>query len=65
MLIKESHIPTMKWMLGRIIKLIPGKDSIVRNVRIKTATGELERHIRYICKLPIDEEATFEEAAEC
>jgi hypothetical protein len=64
-LIKESNIPTMKWKLGRIIKLIPGKDSIIRNVRIKTATGETERHVRYICKLPTDEETTLDEAAEC
>lgn len=63
-LIKEANIPTMKWKLGRIIKLIIGKDGIVRNVRIKTSTGELERHVRYICKLPTDD-TTIIEAPEC
>jgi hypothetical protein len=63
-LMKEANVPTMKWKLGRIIKLISGKDGIVRNVRIKTSSGELERHVRYICKLPT-EDTTIIEAPEC
>jgi Pao retrotransposon peptidase/Family of unknown function (DUF5641)/Putative peptidase (DUF1758)/Reverse transcriptase (RNA-dependent DNA polymerase)/Integrase zinc binding domain len=53
-LIKESNLPPMKWMLGRISKLFPGKDRVVRNVQVRTPTGFKERHVKYLCLLPIE-----------
>lgn len=53
-LIKESNLPPLKWMMGRIIALFPGKDKVVRNVKVKTATGEKERHVKYLCLLPVE-----------
>lgn len=57
-LVKESNLPPMKWMMGRIVKLFPGKDNVVRNVRIKTSTGEKERHVKYLCILPVDQQTS-------
>lgn len=51
-LVKDSNLPPMKWLLGRVIKLLPGKDKHVRNVIIKTKNGEKSRHIRYLAYLP-------------
>jgi len=54
-LVKEPNMPTMKWLLGRIIKLFPSpRDKIVRNVRIITQHGEKDRHVKYVCLLPMD-----------
>ena len=37
-----------KWTVGRIIKVYPGSDGRVRNVRVKTATGEYNRPVTKI-----------------
>jgi len=36
-LIKDDYTPPMKWRLGRLIQLHPGKDSIPRVVSIQTS----------------------------
>lgn len=53
-LIKNENAPSMLWHMGRVSCLIPGKDGIVRVVKIKTATGEISRAVTKICVLPID-----------
>ena len=62
-LLKDDNLPPMRWMLGRIIQMFPGKDQVVRNVRIKTQHGEHERNVRQICPLPIEESSG--QAREC
>ena len=51
-LIHDSNLPPLKWLLGRIVKLFPGKDKIVRNVRLITRYGDKDRHVRYLRPLP-------------
>lgn len=51
-LVKDENLPPLKWLMGRIIKMFPGKDRVVRNVRVKTQHGEKERNVRYLCFLP-------------
>lgn len=41
------------WELGRIIKIFPGRDGLVRTVEIKTSTGTYTRPITKIGRLPI------------
>ena len=53
-LIKDVNTPTMKWKLGRIIGIFKGKYGISRNIKIKTDKGEIERHVNYVYKLPLD-----------
>lgn len=55
-LVKDSNVPPLKWLIGRIVKLFPGKDKMVRNVRIITRLGEKDRHVRYLSVLPFDQE---------
>lgn len=55
-LIRDENLPPTQWKLGRIVKLIPGSDGLVRNVLIKTAKGEFKRPVQKICVLPVDSE---------
>ena len=36
------------WNIGRIVNVYPGQDSKVRNVRVKTGTGEYDRPVTKI-----------------
>lgn len=51
-LIKEENVPPLKWNMARIIELLPGRDKVVRVVRLKTASSELVRPVVKICRLP-------------
>lgn len=54
--IVEDNVPATQWPMGRITKLHPGKDNIVRVVTIQTKNGELKRPLTKVCFLPIDSE---------
>lgn len=43
--IKDENLPPMKWLLGRVVELHPGKDKFVRVVTVKTAGGLLKRPV--------------------
>lgn len=57
MVIKEENLSPAQWPLGRITKLHPGKDGIVRVVSLKTATAEnVVRPVAKVALLPIQTE---------
>ena len=37
-----------KWTVGRVLQVYPGSDGRVRNVKVKTATGEYNRPVTKI-----------------
>ena len=51
-IIKEDHLPPTEWRMGRIIKVIRGKDDHVRVAEIKTQNGIIVRPIVKLCLLP-------------
>ena len=53
-LIKEDNLPPLKWQMGRVIELHPGKDNVVRVVSVKTNHGAVKRAVTKICILPLD-----------
>lgn len=53
-IIKDENAPSMSWQMGRITKLHPGKDNVVRVVDIKVPNGEITRAVNKICILPIN-----------
>lgn len=66
-LLKDDNLPPLKWRIGRIIQLHPGKDGITRVVTVKTQNGELKRATTRICPLPcessdVERHAAFKEA---
>lgn len=54
-LIKEDCMPPLRWKLGRITALHPGKDGIPRVATLKTATNAaLKRPLLKLCPLPLE-----------
>jgi hypothetical protein len=51
-LLKEDNTPPLQWKLGRIVKVYPGSDGIVRVVDLKTKTGVFRRSVHNICVFP-------------
>ncbi|XP_053686410.1 uncharacterized protein LOC128735951 [Sabethes cyaneus] len=54
--IKDDNLPPIQWPLGRITKVHPGKDGVVRVVTLRTATTEaVVRPVAKIALLPMQE----------
>nr|XP_049464868.1 uncharacterized protein LOC120956216 [Anopheles coluzzii] len=51
-LLKEDNLPPLKWRFGRVLKIYPGDDGLVRVVDVKTKDGIYRRAITKICILP-------------
>lgn len=54
--IKDDNLPPLKWLLGRIINTVAGKDGVSRVADIQTANGVVRRAFSKICPLPIEHE---------
>ncbi|XP_076247771.1 uncharacterized protein LOC143187438 [Calliopsis andreniformis] len=50
-LLREDNTPSMQWPLGRVIKVQPGSDGIIRAVTVKTATNTLDRNVKRLVPL--------------
>ncbi|XP_043604817.1 uncharacterized protein LOC122577554 [Bombus pyrosoma] len=48
----EDNVPPMQWPLGRVIKVQPGVDGIIRAATVRTATSTLDRSIKRTVLLP-------------
>ena len=50
-LISEENTPRHMWPLARVIQTLPGRDGLVRTVRVKTRSTTLIRPIHKLCLL--------------
>ncbi|CAH2106769.1 unnamed protein product [Euphydryas editha] len=55
--LKEDHLPPLRWRLGRITRLYTGPDGINRVADIFTAKGTMRRAFNKICLLPTSPDA--------
>lgn len=53
-LLKSENHPPAHWSLARVIQVFPGKDGLIRNVKVKTANSELLRAVQKVCILPLE-----------
>ncbi|XP_063362754.1 uncharacterized protein LOC134651579 [Cydia amplana] len=53
-LIKEDNYPPLQWRRGRITKLLPGNDNVIRIVELRTQKGTLMRPVAKLARLPLD-----------
>lgn len=56
--IKEDNSPPSKWLTGRVIKVFPDREGVVRSVEVKTAVNQMLRPIHKIVLLPVNSEET-------
>ncbi len=50
-LLVDETAPRNSWVLGKVIELVPDEHRLVRRVRVKTKTSELDRPITKVCLL--------------
>jgi len=48
-LVVDDSLPRNNWLLGRVVKTLPGADGLVRTVEVKTKTSILMRPVHKIC----------------
>lgn len=51
MLISEDKVSRGKWPMGRVERLLPGKDGLIRTVVLKTKKGLLRRPVQRLHRL--------------
>lgn len=54
-IIRDDQLPPLRWLMGRIVAVHPGKDGVVRVATVRTQTGEIKRAIAKLCALPIEQ----------
>ena len=52
-LIREDNFPRMCWPLGIIIETHPGRDGLVRPVKVRTSQGVVSRPIQLLYDLEV------------
>ncbi|XP_071794595.1 uncharacterized protein [Asterias amurensis] len=50
-LVVDNDLPMNKWLLGRVVETYPGKDQLVRAVKVKTKSSTLTRPVQKLCLL--------------
>ena len=53
-IIKDELCPPSNWALGRILKVFPDQEGLVRIFRVRTSNGIFERPIVKLIPLPIE-----------
>ncbi|XP_072395159.1 uncharacterized protein [Diabrotica undecimpunctata] len=53
-IIKEDDLPPLKWQMGRVIDVHPGRDNVVRVATVRTSNGQFKLGVNKLCVLPID-----------
>lgn len=51
--VKGENMPPTHWKMGRITKVTPGSDGLIRVAEIQTDTGIMKRPLSKICQLPV------------
>jgi hypothetical protein len=50
-LIRDDHLSRHEWKIGKIVRILPSKDNLVRNVEVKTPTSLLRRPVQKLALL--------------
>ncbi|XP_055591260.1 uncharacterized protein LOC129743299 [Uranotaenia lowii] len=51
-IIKDDNVAPSRWKMGRVERVFPGADGVVRVVTLKTVTGSSTRPVEKLCLLP-------------
>ena len=61
-LVEEKNVKRAKWQMGRIEKIIIGRDGTARGATIKTGTGTVNRPLQMIYPLEVMEDVAEEDS---
>lgn len=50
-LVRDDHLSRHEWKIARIIRILPSRDNLVRNVEVKTPTSLLRRPVQKLALL--------------
>uniref|UniRef100_A0A8D8HDN4 (northern house mosquito) hypothetical protein n=1 Tax=Culex pipiens TaxID=7175 RepID=A0A8D8HDN4_CULPI len=53
-LLKDDLAPPLRWKLGRVETIYPGKDGLVRAIQVRTSGGSYRRAVTEVCPLPFE-----------
>ena len=56
-MLSVDHTQRSHWPLGRIVEVYPGKDGIVRSVKVKNPNSDLIRHSRQLYVLEVQQKS--------
>jgi len=57
--VKDNLAPPLQWKLGRVVKLLPGTDGIVRVARVITQGREVVRPVVKLVPLLVDNDTSM------
>ena len=46
-------MPRMKWLLGVVSRLFPGRDGVARSIQVRTQRGLITRAVQRLCDLEV------------
>lgn len=52
--IDDANLAPTHWLLGKVTKLIPSADGLIRAVQVRTPKGNLIRPVQKLCILPLE-----------
>lgn len=55
-LVREDNLPPARWVYGRVVKLHPGKDKVIRVVTLQYKGSLIQRPTSKLCRLPITDD---------
>ena len=56
-IVADGNAVRGKWNVGRVVEVYPGQDGKVRNIKVKTASGEYSRPVTKIAVIQPVEDA--------
>lgn len=62
-LVKDDNLPPSKWAMGRVTKLILGKDKLVRAMEIRIGKKIYTRAVQYVVIMPIEHDDDCDSSA--
>lgn len=50
-LLVDKNVARGKWELARVVEVYPGRDGVVRNIKVKTKSGMYTRSLQRCCSI--------------
>ncbi|XP_076246269.1 uncharacterized protein LOC143186476 [Calliopsis andreniformis] len=54
-ILKDDHLPPLQWHLGRVDKVHPGPDNVIRAVTVRTNQGIYQRNVKQLAPLLVND----------